>query len=198
MSLTTLHRDVPVVLEELARLRAEVSALQAHALQSDESKSPLNNASPDISVQERSHCQSLPVLTEVPKADPLYQIPPSEARRLLEFYADHLQCIYYLADMDTMRATTAALYGHTDVPRRLPGGLDEGDAAHLRIVLANAMLIDSDKHGNLPSRLYSSVQHHFPALHSAERLDIKALSLMVLIVSSDHIDCVTRLRGSET
>lgn len=188
---------MPQVLEELTDLRAEVSALKANVHPSNASQSLSNRSRPDDTVQETSYFQSLPSLAQPPIADPLQEIPQLETERLLEFYDAHLQCIYYLADMDAMRTTAAAWYGNTDFARCPLGNVDEGQAANLRLVLANSMLIDSYDHGSLPFRLYFSVRHHLAAFHGAERLDIKALTFMVLIVSVYGNCYSTQLEGTD-
>lgn len=172
--------DLQTILAELNTLRADYEALA-----SSSGRGSSTSASPPPAPTQRlealkSYRDTL--MDNGSPLDPLMEISSSEVHRLLYVFDEHIQFMYPVADMESVKASVAILdqyRGSTHAEQ----ALEEADAACLKLVLANAMAMDDRCHSDLPARLYESAQPYLSALFDSERLDVKGLRAFVLVVS---------------
>lgn len=171
--------DLPTLLAELNTLRAENEMLA-----NSSGRGSSESDSPQSTLQQReavtSHHEKL--LDKACPSEPLDVIPSDEMERLITVFDKHLHFQYPLADMDSIVESAAVLRQNRNA-ETLQRGIEEADAASLRLVLANGMAVDDRCHGDLPVKLYESTQPYLSGLPEVDRLDIKALRAIVLVVS---------------
>lgn len=182
------HNSHPEQSLHLQGILAELNALRAqfHGLsQGSGHGSSASGSPPPMATLQQSELQGMyqdgfPEDEEL--SDPLLDMPSDEIHRLVYVYDEHVHFFYPTADMDATEDAAAMLIMHRKEPH-LEDFLCEADAACLRVLLSNAMIVDEQNHGDLPTRLFESALPYLTALPGAERLDIKALRAIVLTVS---------------
>lgn len=150
-----------------------------------------NEIDPALGAPVQQQAPMAPMVTQFPK-DPLWHLSKGEAMRLCKVYAEEMGTMYPLFDMEKAINHAQLLFTFTEsaarsgLMRRDRPGLEEikgHDANIIKMILANALMIEEYGQSQLGKQLYESCCEQIEGRVNGP-VEIKGLILLVMAVSS--------------
>ncbi|KAI9749098.1 MAG: hypothetical protein M4579_007005 [Chaenotheca gracillima] len=129
------------------------------------------------------------VLIPHPSKDPLWGIPLDEVIRLCRVYEEEMGMMYPILEIERVIAHAKILYkfmggatrsGFVQLGREGADGISDDDTNVLKLVLANALMVEGGGQSELATRLFESVKRAADKRIWGGEIDLKGLSIFVL------------------
>ncbi|KAI9840638.1 MAG: hypothetical protein M1837_001407 [Sclerophora amabilis] len=124
-----------------------------------------------------------------PSKDPLWTIGKDEAIRLIHVYEEEMGMMYPILDIEKVLRHARNLYAFLTAAARTgfaqlgqPGadGISDDDTNVLKLVLANALMVEGSGQSELGTRLFEGVRSAADSRIWGCEIDLKGLSILVL------------------